>query len=400
MQRVRGRGLGVGTVLGTAAVVRTRSGIPILPPMPRRLAEDRARHRSSEPPHVILIADDYDMAQSVAHSLPWGRVVGIVAASAPPDLPASDLPAVVDVPIQAERMTNDMLILLDAGRGLVLIDPEAALVAQYQAEAERIAPRRRLFLEGAHLPAHTLDGVVVQVIAEASEPAVTAGADALYLTLRSEPPVSGVPPPAPEQQLEEAVRVAAGKPLFLMHTETIPAAAMVQAATRVDLVLVVPVQNDPSRLTQVATDLITAETLCQEQGKICHLPLLAAAVTMDFSEADEAQDITRIETLAARGAARVLAQINLDSPRCVRRFADVVAAATSALLPVFVHVDEHTLPGAPLEEIVRTLLGAGVSGLLTWHGQVATLKELIRTLNVAECREALLRQFVADGEMP
>lgn len=397
MQRVRGRGLGSGTALGTAAVVRTRSGIPVLPPTPRRLIEDLARNRLSEPPHVILVADDYDVAQNVARSLSWGRVVGIVATFAPPDVPVPDLPAVVDVPIHAERMTNDTLILLDAGRGLVLIDPDAALVAQYQAEAERIAPRRRLFLEGAHLPAHTLDGVTVQVIAEATEPAVTAGADALYLTLRSGSTVPGAPLPTPEQQLQEAVRVASGKPLFLIHTEAVSVVAVVQAAARVDLVLVVPVQNNPARLTQVATDLITAEALCQEQGKICRLPLLAAEITLDFSNADEAQDIACVEAIAARGATRILTQVSLAPVHNVRRLADVVAAATSALLPVFVYMNTHTLPDAPLEEVVCALLGAGVSGLLTEHGQVAVLKELIRTLSVAECREALLRQRASSG---
>ena len=75
------------------------------------------------------------------------------------------LPVVAGVDGLAENVQEDMLLIVDASRGLVLTDPDGMMVAQYQAEQNNLAPKRRLYLDEGHLSAQTIDGHTVQVLA-------------------------------------------------------------------------------------------------------------------------------------------------------------------------------------------------------------------------------------------
>ena len=158
MARLRGTGLGAGMALGTTAVVRSRGGVALMPEVPARIADLIAARRLEETPEVILVADEYRTVRTVAESLPWAKVVGAVVAYAESDAPSPPFPVVANVPNLLETVADDVLTLVDATRGTVLIDPDPVALAQYQAEDANIAPKQRLFLEDVHLPAQTLDG--------------------------------------------------------------------------------------------------------------------------------------------------------------------------------------------------------------------------------------------------
>src|SRR5690349_9264001 len=119
MARLRGTGLGAGMALGTAAVVRVRGGIPMTPEPPAALAAQIAQRRLTETPEVILVADDYRTGLALAGALSWAKVVGLAAGSAEPDAPVPPFPAVVNVAGLMDAMQDDMLMLVDAGRGIV-----------------------------------------------------------------------------------------------------------------------------------------------------------------------------------------------------------------------------------------------------------------------------------------
>ena len=75
---------------------------------PPRIAEQMLSRRLNETPEVILLAKDYRTALAISTKLPWAKVVGIAAETSEPDVPASNFPAVVNIPgfdAEVERMS-------------------------------------------------------------------------------------------------------------------------------------------------------------------------------------------------------------------------------------------------------------------------------------------------------
>ena len=185
--RLRGVGVGAGAAIGAAAVVRVMSGIPLPPEIPPRVLAERASGRTSELPDVIVVAEEFRMALAVSGAMAWANVVGIAAERSETSSLPAPFPAVVGLKNLLEAVEDDMLLLLDASAGVLLADPDPVAIAQYQAEAEHLAPKRRFFLEDVHLPAQTLDGHTIQVIAQIENfdeiaVAIAQGAEALYLS--------------------------------------------------------------------------------------------------------------------------------------------------------------------------------------------------------------------------
>src|SRR4051794_32188262 len=124
MARLRGTGLGAGMAMGTAAVVRMRGSVPLMPEAPPRITALIAQRRLTETPEVIVVGDDYRNAVAIAASLPWAKVVGIAAERDDPDAAVPSIPAVTGMPGLLKATAEDVLVLVDATRGVVLIDPD------------------------------------------------------------------------------------------------------------------------------------------------------------------------------------------------------------------------------------------------------------------------------------
>ncbi|HZT44328.1 MAG TPA: hypothetical protein VFA07_19335 [Chthonomonadaceae bacterium] len=412
MARLRGRGLGAGVALGTAAIVRIKGGIPMLPEVPPRIAERIAARRPMETPEVILVADDYRTALALFGSLPWGKVVGIVAGSADPDAPVPGVPAVVNVSYLLDAIEDDVLMLVDATQGVVLADPSGMAIAQYQAEHSSIAPRRRLYLDDAHLPARTIDGRDIQVLArvEMAEDivqALDAGADALCVSLGT-PLLPDTEETAQRRSLLSLLSLTTGKPVLLADDYALPPLALLEAAAQADIVLAEPPRDDLEGLglEELASELWEAQGQCFEQDIACGMPRLAARLTSLAACGPPGRETERMESLAAHGATRLLLDLEAEilDASLLARIEALVAAASAHLLPVTAAVallgfgvSEEDDPEGNIEAALGLIVGTGIAGIVVPPPLVEATKERIRGLHFFECREALLQFLVAGG---
>lgn len=413
MTRLRGEGLGAGMALGTAVVVQMRDGLPMLPDPPERVVRAAGMRRVSERPEVILVADDYRTALALSGALPWAKVAGIAAAGGGKGASVPPFPAVVHVTGLMDIVQNDLLLLVDAERGVVFVDPNPVALAQYTAEHAHVAPRHRLYLDEEHQPALTVDGTQIQVVArlqrwEDIAAALHQGADALHLPLGN----TLLPQEADEEtlrrDLNRLIDLSAGKPLFISDRFTLPLPTVLMAAAKADLTVAIPPQEEFEGLgfAELMAEMRSAETECYEEDKVCALPRLAADLgsVADWSEeADQVQ--ARVERLAAQGATRLL--IGLDREALTEgtllALEPLLAAAQINLLPAFVSASpfgfnafgQNDLPNT-LETAIGLLIGAGATGILVSPDQVEEAKRTVRARNAAECRD-LLRQVLQEA---
>lgn len=405
MAKLRGRGIGAGMALGTAAIVRLVSGIPMRPDPPERLAALIASRRLTETPEIILVAEDYRTALAIAPTIAWAKVVGIAAVSAEANAPVAPYPVVVELPDLMSAAQDDMLILVDATRGIALADPDPVYLGQYTAEHDRIAPKQRLYLDDSHQPAQTLDGRTIQVIAftdDNVEAVVESGPDALLVSLPLE-----FDPDIQRRNLFQLVDRAAGKPLFLAYNSFLPINSLVQAAERIDITLVVPpkAENDslgadPDTAAQLIIALEQAVTECIEKNIVCAMPRIAADIVYRSLKAWPASnsEITElIEELANKGITRLIFHGMTAGQEALSRFENMASVASTHFMPLLFYVSELTLPFKQLQEGLALIIGAGVTGLLCWPDSVVQIKEIVQELSYAECREKL-RNYLNDAE--
>ena len=287
MASLSGRSLGTGAALGIAAVVRVRNGLPIPPAIPPRVAAQLARRREDETPDVVLVADDYGTAASFAASLKWGNVVGIVAGFAPPDVAAPLLPIVVDLPGLLDVVQDDMLVIVDGERGVVIADPDAVVIGQYQAQHNHLAPKRRLYLDEGHLRAHTLDGRRVPVVARVSTTeevtqALANGADGLCvpydcaLLPADSDADDGAQEEAQRAALFALIEQTSGKPLYFSDEYTLCASVILEAATKADVAIGCPVREHLEGLGvgELGQELNEARADCLANDTPCDMPQL------------------------------------------------------------------------------------------------------------------------------
>jgi phosphotransferase system enzyme I (PtsI) len=113
---------------------------------------------------------------------------------------AMGIPAVVGLGNLTQEVTGGDIVILDGNRGMVIVNPDADQIAEYQEDAKKLVKMESELALLADLPAETLDGyqVSVQANIEAAEDipeALERGAQGiglyrtefLYLTLEREP---------------------------------------------------------------------------------------------------------------------------------------------------------------------------------------------------------------------
>ncbi|HLJ53768.1 MAG TPA: hypothetical protein VKT77_01950, partial [Chthonomonadaceae bacterium] len=368
-----------------------QGGVPLMPDPPARIAALAAHRRLAETPEVILIADELRTAVAIAASLTWARVAGIAVEREAGEAATPAVPTVTGVAGVLRAATDDVLVLVDATRGVVLVDPDPVYLAQYTAEHDRVAPKNRIYLDEQHLPAQTLDGRTITVIADASagiEGALRSGADALYYA----PPVVFGPDDL-RRHLRDILTIGAGKPLFVPYNPSAPLQPLLEAATHADLTLIVspthgavlPDREDVRRLVQESEAI---ESECAKHDIICALPRVATEVDLRVAEAafDDALE-TQLEGLAAAGVTRLVASGDWGLDQ-LSELADLCAAASAFLMPVVATVGAGGIP-AQFEQVLRYLLGSGVTMLLVDPVNAAAAKTAMRSLSNTECKSAL-----------
>ncbi len=409
MARLRGTGLGAGMAMGTAAVVRIHGGVPLMPEVPTRISLLMAQRRLTETPEVVVVAEDYRTALAIAGSLPWARVVGIAAERGDPDAAVPSVPAVTGLAGLMRAAADDVLILVDATRGVALVDPDPIYLAQYTAEHDRVAPKNRIYLDEAHLPAQTQDGRPISVVASTAntgvEAALASGPDALYHALPLSFDTDHI-----RRHLAELVSVAAGKPLIVPYNPSLPLTPLLEAASRADITLSIsPLEGEfmpsPQAISVLLQEIDLAQAECAERDVLFGTPRIAAEESAPLP-ADWPPDEAlagKLEGAAAAGATRLICS-GATHGDALRRLSSMTAAASVNLLPVTFAIEYATpAPGnadmavADLAATLRRLIGAGVIGFLVSPGLVPMAKEAIRAVSLADCEEDLAKWLQAQA---
>jgi hypothetical protein len=409
MARLRGTGLGAGMAMGAAAVVQSRQGVPLMPEPPPRVASLIAGRRLTEIPDVVLVAEEFRTAAAIAGSISWANVVGITAERGDADAATPSVPAVIGLEGLMRAASDDVLILVDATRGVALVDPDPIYLAQYTAEHDRVAPKNRLYLDDAHQPAQTLDGRTIAVVARTDVPGVEAalatGPDALYHAL----PLSFDPDDI-RRHLSSVAGIAAGKPLIVPYNPSVPLVPLLETASYADVTLVISAAADDHApgnkwVAAVLDEIRQGQEECAERDVICDSPRIGCEVRLGFPPEAPSADLADSEaidlqlgSMAGLGVTRLVVHggIGADS---LRSLSVLIEAANRYLLPVTYGVERAATAdgqcGADVEyaRSVRLLIGAGVSGLMVAPQETQVTKEAVRATTVSECREELSRRL-------
>jgi hypothetical protein len=351
--------------------------------LPARLVAQMARAQRDapiEPVEIVVVAQDYNSARSLM--LPWARVVGIVAESSDEGAAFDGVPAVLGIDGLLSKIEDDALILIDGERGIVLVDPDGVALAAYQAERERIAPRRRFFLDYAHQPAVSLDGRPIRVLGSARNldevrQVLDSGADTLYIS--DSCPVLG-PDVDDESHLDALLNfaeAAAGKPITLQwDVQTVAAASVLQAARRAELTLAVPLGDSEGAFAELQ------EYLQQTREEL-------TAEDIDFADIRLAASIRAgapiPEYLGSLFLSRVIVT---DLPHTLdeelREWLQALDRATTALMIPL----EAEAPGLPTSGLLE-LLAFGVDGIVVNPERVSEVKDAIRAANLSQIHSTI-----------
>lgn len=404
MARLRGTGLGAGMAMGTAAVVRMRTGVPLMPEAPPRITAMVAQRRLTETPEVVVVAEDLRTALVLSASLPWATVVGIAVERDDPDAAIPSVPTVVGLPGLMRAAVDDVLILVDATRGVALIDPDPIYLAQYTAEHDRVAPKNRIYLDEAHLPAQTLDGRTLSVVAATDGVGVAAalasGPDALYHVL----PLSFDPDDV-RRHLAEVVAIAAGKPLIVPFNPSLPLTPLLEAASYADITLALSPSGTEfmpggGTIAGLLREIELAQAECAERDVLFGTPRIAADISAASPDAWPPEEAVAalLEGAAAAGATRLIFCGSLEGD-ALHHLSALTAAASVNLMPVTFYLNPEAPSEGPedtektLSHHIRLLIGAGVSAFLVSAESTQACKAIVRTVSLSECEEELARNL-------
>jgi hypothetical protein len=338
--------------------------------LPARLVAEmqrRSRDSAFELIDVVLVVERYAVAAGA--TVPWGRTVGVVCEQ-PDPVYSPGLPVVTGVPDARQAIADDSLVLIDGDRGVVLVDPDLAAIAAFQAEGERIAPRRRLHLDFSHQPARTASGRAIHVAAlvrsaEEAAAASETGGDSLFLKdARSAGEFEA-------DQTDFLLRMGAaanGKPITIAgDLLTISAESLLRAAARMELSLALPAARGAAAFTE-------ARELFEE-----------ARVELTDQEADfgdvrligHARGKEEIDDIASLLIGRLILT-DADpagNPPDADWFSDLASEAGSLLIPVIAEVESAS------PEAVDFFIRLGASGLIVGPESVGMVKDAIREMD-------------------
>ncbi len=365
--------------MGQAALA-TRRGGPPLPPEGFEPRDEVSEYTAlPEPPDLVLVLDD---PRDLATAWPdWGRVVAVVVEGEATGDALAAAPCVVGVAGIGRSVRDGDLVLVDADRGVVTIDPDMRAVAEFQ-EA-RSGARARFVLGHAHLPVATLDGVPVRVAARVGEladvdAAMRSGADALVVLWRSQPPADG------ETRIQRLAKLCAGKPITVLQAGgAISSTSLVRAAAAVDLTVALSAEGGPAVFDAWREEAGKARESLLMEAALGGEPRLAAWV-----EPGGSADV------AALGVSRVIVRCGasgLQSAGEAAWFDDLAVSAASAMVAVEMELADVSAAA------VSAAIGLGAAALIVPAGQAGAAKDIVRGLRADDCREEV-RRAMAEAE--
>jgi multiphosphoryl transfer protein len=336
-------------------------------------------------------------------------------------------------------------LLLDGDAGTVTVDPDPAPIAAAQQRGERDRAAHQAAQARAHEPAVTTDGTRIEVFANLGSTsdarrAVDAGAEGVGLLRTEFLFLDRATLPSEDEQTEQLTEIAtalAGRPLIVRTLDAgadkpLPALPMPPEqnpflgvrgirlslarpdllATQLRAALRVAGAGHPLKLMlpMVATlDEITAtkdllQQVRTEIGVDAPLPLgimveiPAAALTaarlaphVDFFSIGT-NDLTQYTMAAERGDARLAALLDGPQPAVLRLVHETVR--TAAAHDRWVGVCGE-LAGDPAAAVL--LAGLGVTELSMAPGLIAAVKQALRSVSLADARDAARAALEADS---
>ena len=397
--KLRGRGIGAGMVLGTAAIVKTRNGVALMPQVPMQIAEQIAARKLTEKPEIILVAESYDAALALADTIEWGTVIGIAATVAGSAVSAFGLPCVVEIPDLLARLPDDALLILDAERGFVSINPDFTEIAQFQSEKENLNPRKRYFLDNVHQSATTRDGQTIQIFQqicteEKVVQAVQQGADGIFCNLALIKSISDNDDILPiSVTMGNIVHELAGKPVIVDDDFNLPPEVLLFAATRGELIAAERLQAIDD-LWEFQRELHETQNRLLESNDPNQLPLLAALFEID--DLVDSNLRSSLEEYTDAGISRIVVDASsLPLPDSLAVLEPFAASIRDLLLPVYVIAHPRSVaeydfdPDYAKTKMLEWLVGAGVTGIIV-EGDIQEYKAQVRQIRHEECRAEVL----------
>jgi len=397
------------------------------------------------PEGAILIADQLTPSQTAG--LDTRKVLGFatVGGGATSHVAilarAAGLPAICGLPAQVLSLRNGSLVLLDADKGELHLDPELAAIEQLRVDRQRQEQRHQHVLAHATLAACTRDGHHVEVTANVAslsetEQAMTLGGEGVGL-LRSEfLYLDRNHAPSHEEQAStysaiarvlgpsrslvvRTLDVGGDKPLAYvpMDSETNPFLGMrgirlclerpqllrdqfkaiLACAGLAQLHIMLPMVTQLSEL-RLARQLLEEEALAAGHAELPKLGIMievpAAALMADLfaPEVDffsiGTNDLTQYTLAMDRDHPRLAAQADSFHPSVLRLIASTVQAAHA-------HGKWVGVCGAMASETlaVPLLLGLGVDELSVSVPLIPAIKAAVREVDLVDC-QAIARQVL------
>jgi len=193
----------------------------------RALLGAREEELARLPGKVVLVARD--LSPSQAALLDREKVAGFATDQGGPTSHTAiiarslGIPAVVGLGDLSQRVRPGMRAVVDGSRGQVILEPDEATVERFEEVQRQYALHRAEVERARALPAETLDGYRIQVLANVEFPsevgaALAAGAEGIGLYRTEFLFRPGEPPPGEEEHLgayREALRALDGRPLVI-----------------------------------------------------------------------------------------------------------------------------------------------------------------------------------------
>ncbi len=371
MLKLTGQPVSRGIAVGTAMVLRAsdlRATLDLF-------TAYEARHRE----HLGFVAVCRDIALGEALWRAGAGVSAMVAES--PSLPeggAIGVPALVGVPQLLLNIRDGDIVIVDANRGVLIVDPEMRLMTQYQRQ-EMHPSGKRYVLGLTHETARTLDDHPIRVIAisehwQNAVQSLEAGADGAFLDAYASEQCLLNP-----AALHALLQGAAGKAL-LLELPVLPDDAIWRAIAESTLQAVITFVLPSLHESDVSAFLgglqQAQDALEEEQGAQLFQDALIAGWTPP-SPLPDIPDIANIRAVYLRETElRTWFQAEwLQAVENLTLFAQTRLLARGAVL------------GAEGEWLIPLAVGAGISELLLPPHCVARVKETIPYLSYEHCRE-------------
>jgi phosphotransferase system enzyme I (PtsI) len=390
------------------------------------------------PPGAIVAA--YDLTPSRFLAIDWSRggALALTAGSATSHVAmlarSRGVPALVGLNVDLAELSGDALV--DAHRGVLIVDPGSAARAQFESDARAAANARTLAAAAALRPAVTADGTPIAIMLNVADPRELVNLDPAmcdgiglvrteflfhdgqswpdeeqqYRTYRlvaewargrpviirtldagGDKPIAGLTP-AGESNPFLGVR---GLRLSLAHPEIFRTQlrALARAAMHGDVKIMLPMVTQPCELT-LARTMLDAEVAALHAAGIparrarlgIMIEVPAAAIAADQFDAEffsiGSNDLTQYTAAAGRDIGAVTDLADPTQPAMLRLFGWVVKAARAQRIDVSLCGDAGGDPSA-----IPLLLASGLRTLSMAPALVGGAKAAVAMVNLRAMRE-------------